>query len=90
MTEFELSVIPHQNPVYEYREGFLVHTERRADAVFVNPTAAMVWAMCDGKTSIEGIIDDLRAAYPDKGDAVGEDVLFALHKLVSYGTVFVG
>lgn len=87
MTEPELSKVPSRNPAYEYRDGFLVHTERRADAVFVNPTAAMVWGMCDGETSIKEIIEDLRAAYPEKGDAMREDVLSALRKLASYDIV---
>lgn len=90
MTEFDLAAVPRRNPAYEYRDGFLVDTERRAEAVFVNPAAVMVWGMCDGATSIRGIIDDLKAAYPEKEDTVPDDVLAALRKLVDYGTVSVG
>lgn len=90
MSEFELSAIPHRNPDYDYRDGFLVHTEGRADAVFVNPTAAMVWGMCDGRASIEEIVDDLRAAYPERSAAVLDDVLSVLQKLVFFGTVQIG
>lgn len=87
MTESELSTIPYRNLHYTYRDGFLVHIERRADAVFVNPTAAMVWGLCDGETSIEDIIADLRTAYPENSHTVPEDVLFALRKLVDFGIV---
>jgi hypothetical protein len=89
MTELEFSAIPYRNPAYTYRDGFLVHVERRADAVFVNPTAAMVWGLCDGQTSIEDIIADLRTAYPENSHAVPEDVLSALRKLIVYGIVTV-
>ena len=55
--------------------------------ILLNSSAAAVWRLCDGATSVDAMVRDLAAAHPDDADVIGEDVRQTLRKLVELGLV---
>ena len=55
--------------------------------ILLNSSAASVWALCDGSTTAEAIVEALAAAHPDHADVIGEDVRQTLRKLAELGLV---
>ena len=88
ITETDWPGIPKRNPAFTHQDGFLVNTEKANDAIYVNPTALMVWGMCDGEITLDGISTELEQAYPENQDQVRNDVMLAMSRLVAHGVVF--
>jgi len=55
--------------------------------ILLNSSAASVWALCDGSTTAEVMVETLAAAHPDHADVIGEDVRQTLRKLAELGLV---
>ena len=55
--------------------------------ILLNSSAASVWALCDGSTTAEAMVEALAAAHPDHADVIGEDVRQTLRKLAELGLV---
>jgi Coenzyme PQQ synthesis protein D (PqqD) len=53
-------------------------------AIYLNPTAAVVWDLCDGSRSVREIIRVIGESYPDAG-SVTDDVLATLNRLRESG-----
>jgi hypothetical protein len=47
----------------------------------LNPTAAVVWAHCDGSRSVAEIVRLLQRAHPGADDAIGRDVRGLMERL---------
>ena len=43
----------------------LLYDARQARAVYLNPTGAVIWGLCDGIRSVADICNALREVYPD-------------------------
>lgn len=67
----------------------LLYLPRHASAVYLNPTAAVVWGLCDGSRSVRAIIDLIKEDYPDAGADLSEDVLATLDQLQESGVLVV-
>jgi hypothetical protein len=46
--------------------------------LYLNEQASVIWQLCDGTRTAEGMIELLSAAYPDAAKSIGEDVLETL------------
>ena len=55
--------------------------------ILLNSSAALVWALCDGRTTVKAMVEALAAAHPDDSDVIGEDVRQTLRKLAELGLV---
>jgi hypothetical protein len=55
--------------------------------ILLNSSAASVWALCDGRTTVGAMVKALAAAHPDHADVIGEDVRQTLRKLAELGLV---
>jgi hypothetical protein len=55
--------------------------------ILLNSSAAAVWRLCDGATSVDAMVKALSAAHPDDADVIGEDVRQTLGKLAELGLV---
>ena len=55
--------------------------------ILLNSSAASVWALCDGSTTAEAMVEALAAAHPDHADVIGDDVRQTLRKLAELGLV---
>ncbi len=62
-----------------------LHTETMEDELLLydpsgtriiqlNPTAALIWQLCDGQRRVEEIVALLQAAYPESAGSIAEDV----------------
>jgi hypothetical protein len=66
----------------------LLYHPQQTRAVYLNPTAAVVWGLCDGSRSVREIIRVVGEAYPD-ADSVTDDVLATLNQLQESGVLVV-
>jgi Coenzyme PQQ synthesis protein D (PqqD) len=68
----------------------LLYHPGQTRAVYLNPTAALVWGLCDGRRSAREIIRLLGESYPDAGDDLADDVLATLNQLKENGVLVIG
>lgn len=65
----------------------LLYHPRQTAAVYLNPTAAVVWGLCDGTRSVAEIVALLEQSYPDADPPVAEGVEAALAGLQKDGMI---
>lgn len=58
--------------------------------LYCNSTATLIWHLCDGKQTINEIIDLLANAYPDAAETMAEDVERTLDQFLSVGAIELG
>jgi Coenzyme PQQ synthesis protein D (PqqD) len=68
----------------------LLYHPQETRAIYLNPTAAVVWGLCDGKRTVREIIRLISESYPDAGQNLNDDVLVALNQLEESGVLVVG
>jgi len=68
----------------------LMYHPAQTRAVYLNPTAAVVWGLCDGKRSARDIIEMLGESYPDAGPTLSDDILETLRELEESGVLVIG
>jgi Coenzyme PQQ synthesis protein D (PqqD) len=95
MTELETIIdripMPVSNVEAEVIDGeVLLYQPQQTRAVYLNPTAAVVWGLCDGRRSIREIIRAIDESYPDAGADLKEDVLATLNQLQESGVLVFG
>ena len=59
----------------------LVYHPRQTMAVYLNPPAAVIWSLCDGKRQVREIIQLIGDSYPESKATLTEDVLATLAEL---------
>jgi hypothetical protein len=67
----------------------LLYHPQQTRAIYLNPTAAVVWGLCDGSRSVREIIRVIGESYPDAG-SVTDDVLATLTRLRESGVLVAG
>ena len=67
----------------------LLYHPRYQTAVYLNPTAALVWGLCDGHRSTNDIVQILGESYPEGGAALAQDVESVLQRLRESGLLIV-
>jgi hypothetical protein len=71
----------------ELDDNVAVYDEVGQLMILLNSSAASVWRLCDGATSVDGMVQALAAAHPDDAEVIGEDVRQTLRKLAELGLV---
>lgn len=56
-------------------------------ALRLSPSAAVIWALCDGQHTVAEMVRRLREAYPDADAAIDVDVRETLITLTEHGAV---
>jgi hypothetical protein len=75
----------------EVVEGeLLVYHPQQTRAVYLNPTAAVIWGLCDGKRTAREIIRVIGESYPEAITTLPEDVLVTLRELQENGVLVIG
>ena len=77
-------IIPKQVSDIEietFGDGVLLYHQTIREAVHLNNSAAVIWALCDGKNSIADIENILKNAYPEGKDSIRKDINSTLEKL---------
>jgi len=65
----------------------LLYHPRHTRAFYLNPTAAIIWALCDGNRSVRDIIDVIGQSYPEASANLPADVLATLNELRESGVL---
>jgi coenzyme PQQ biosynthesis protein PqqD len=82
--------IPRRKPGYslELLDGeLLLYHLSETKILYLNQTASLVWALCDGSRSLAEIVTVLSQAYPESAAGIGEDVRAVLSELVECGCI---
>lgn len=83
--------VPAADVETEIVEGeVLLYHPRQTRAVYLNPTAAVVWGLCDGRRSVREIVRIIAESYPDADANLTDDVLATLDQLRENGVLVVG
>lgn len=88
----ELSCIPQQKPDFrlEQLDGeLLLYHPSRTTIIYCNPTASLIWQLCDGTRAVEEIIALLSAAYEQPADTLAAEIAatlaqFRQHQAIEY------
>lgn len=78
------------NPLFhieKFDNEILLYSVSKAEGVYLNETAYLVWEMCSKSNSIEEIVTLLEKAYPGQKDAIREDVHQTIESLVNNGAL---
>jgi len=81
---------PKQNPAYrlEALDGeALLYSQDDTRVLYCNPSASLIWQLCDGTRAVREIISLLNAAFPDAAGAVPDDVKAALSEFGRHGAI---
>lgn len=68
----------------------LLYRPSQTRAVYLNPTASLIWGLCDGKRSVQEIILLIGQSYPDAGMDLTDDVMATLTQLQESGVLVLG
>ena len=83
--------VPAADVEMEVVEGeVLLYHPQKTCAVYLNPTAAVVWGLCNGMRSVREIIRVIGESYPDADANLTDDVLVTLNQLQESGVLVVG
>ena len=63
----------------------LVYHPRHARAFYLNPSASVILALCNGARSVDEICDLIRQAYPEAPVSLHDDVVATLGQLEEFG-----
>jgi pyrroloquinoline quinone biosynthesis protein D len=88
-TTIDQILVPATDVEVEIVDGeVLLYHPQQTRAVYLNPTAAVVWGLCDGSRSVREIIRLIGESYPDAG-SLTDDVLATLNQLQESGVLVV-
>jgi len=58
-------------------------------AIYLNPTAALIWGLCDGQRSVHEITGIIANTYPDAGPTLADEVGETVDRLQQNGVLLV-
>lgn len=67
-------------------ELLLYHPEQ-TKAIYLNPSAAIIWSLCDGRRRVGEIIALIAESYPESKPDLAEDVFATVAKLRDSGVL---
>lgn len=83
-------LIPHQASGFMMEvldDEVLIYHQVKTQAVYLNKTAALIWALCDGKNSIMEIETLLTDNYPEAEASIPQHVNESLEGLIEIEAV---
>jgi hypothetical protein len=87
-----IDLVPKPTPDVEMEvvEGeVLLYHPSQTRAVYLNPTAAVIWGLSDGKRTVREIIRAIADFYPEAAMTLSDDVLMTLKELQENGVLVV-
>lgn len=66
-------------------EECLAYHPQHTRAVYLNPSAALIWGLCDGRRSVPEICRMIQDAYPDTAASLPDEIAATLARLEEYG-----
>jgi hypothetical protein len=84
----DLVPVPVADVKVEAIEGeLLLYHPRQTKAIYLSPSAAVIWSLCDGQRPIREIIELIGESYPESKDNLSEDVLATVAQLRDNGVL---
>ena len=81
---------PAGNIEREVIEGeVLLYSPQKTRAVYLNPTGAIIFGLCDGTRSVREIVNLVAESYPDT-ENLTHQVIVTLNQLQESGVVVIG
>jgi len=65
----------------------LLYHPGQTRAVYLNPTAALIWGLCDGNRPVREIVRLIGESYPEAGNSLADEVLTTLKQLRENGVL---
>jgi hypothetical protein len=65
----------------------LLYHPRQTKAIYLNPSAAGIWSLCDGQRRVGEIIEMIGESYPEAKDNLQEEVFATLQRLRDDGVL---
>ena len=59
----------------------LLYNPENATTLHLNGPSIIVWELCDGKNSVQEIIDIVKSAFPDQASQIEDDVVKVIKDL---------
>ena len=59
----------------------LAYSPATTRSIYLNPSASIIWLMCNGEHSVAEMIDALKEEYPDAADSIEDDVISTIETL---------
>ncbi len=78
-------LIPHHAPGFMieiFDDEVLIYHKVKTQALYLNKTAALIWALCDGLNSITEIETLLISNYPEAKDSIPDHINQSLEGLI--------
>jgi coenzyme PQQ biosynthesis protein PqqD len=73
--------------IEEMDQETLIYRSPSKTAIYLNETATVIWKLCDGTRTVQGIVDVLADAFPEAASDVAADVRETIDELVSKGVL---
>lgn len=70
-----------------FGDGVLLYHHSIREAIHLNSSAAVIWALCNGNYSKADIENILENAYPKGKNSIQTDVNFVLEKLLQHNAI---
>jgi hypothetical protein len=84
----DLVMVPVADIKVESIDGeLLLYHPRQTKAIYLNPTAAIIWSLCDGQRRVGEIIQLIADSYPESKGNLEEDVFTTLQELRDSGVL---
>jgi hypothetical protein len=71
----------------ELDSELLLYHPTKTTAVYLNPTAAIIWRLCDGERTVGEITELIKDSYPEAGGGIEADVEAALETFIDNGAI---
>lgn len=85
-----LSNKPQQTPDYKLElidDELLLFHPSQTTIIYCNPTASLVWQLCDGERTVADIIHLLKEAYPEAQETLTVDIQASLDQFAQQGAI---
>ncbi len=71
----------------ELDDELLLYHPTETRTVYLNPSASLIWRLCDGSRTVADIVALLQDSYPDAEDDIEQQVEATLKQFADYGAV---
>lgn len=81
---------PLRKPDYRLEtidDELLLFHPAKTQVLYCNPSASMIWQLCDGQRTTHEIVSLLSDAYPEATDEIARDVETTLQTFSEYGAI---
>lgn len=86
----DLTNKPHRQIEYRLEQlddELLLYHPGQTTILYCNPSASVIWQLCDGQRTVEEIAALLTESYPDSAETIAADVETTLRRFAAYGAI---